>query len=192
MPKQEERSRAYAPDGGYVEEPRERAGEFEDLYRGWYGVVWVAARGRLSCDVDADTAAQRVFARLLRRGPAAWQIVRRENFFSCAGRNEALTLLRQQRRLEPLEPDLAATLKSPGPQPDDEVARKELHSILLRAIANLPSRCRRVMSLVYFESLTHREIAEQLGVTIEAVEKQVTRGRRLLKADLQAILDALR
>jgi DNA-directed RNA polymerase specialized sigma24 family protein len=48
------------------------------------------------------------------------------------------------------------------------------------------------MSLVYFESLTHREIAEQLGVTIEAVEKQVTRGRRLLKADLQAILDALR
>jgi DNA-directed RNA polymerase specialized sigma24 family protein len=48
------------------------------------------------------------------------------------------------------------------------------------------------MSLVYFESLTHREIAEHLGVSIGAVEKQVTRGRRLLKAELQAILDALR
>jgi RNA polymerase sigma-70 factor (ECF subfamily) len=58
-------------------------------------------------------------------------------------------------------------------------ARQEL-ARLARAFDLLPLRCRDVMWLTKVESLTQREVASRLGINQKAVEKQVSRGIRLL------------
>jgi RNA polymerase sigma-70 factor (ECF subfamily) len=58
-------------------------------------------------------------------------------------------------------------------------AREEL-ARLARAFDRLPSRCREVMWLTKIENLPQREVADRLGVNEKAVEKQVSRGVRLL------------
>jgi RNA polymerase sigma factor (sigma-70 family) len=58
-------------------------------------------------------------------------------------------------------------------------AREEL-KLLARALDLLPPQCRRVMWLRRVEGLSQREVAEQLGVSVKAVEQQVSKGSRLL------------
>lgn len=58
-------------------------------------------------------------------------------------------------------------------------ARQEL-KLLALALDRLPPRCRKVMWLRRVEGLSQREVAERLGVSVKAVEQQVSRGSRLL------------
>ena len=61
------------------------------------------------------------------------------------------------------------------------MARQEL-SLLEKAIARLPARCRAVLLLRNLELLSHREIADRLGIAVSTVEKQHARALRLLRA----------
>ena len=63
------------------------------------------------------------------------------------------------------------------------MARQEL-ALLERAIAQLPEGCRTVLLLRKVELLSHREIADRLGIAVSTVEKQHARALRLLRASL--------
>jgi RNA polymerase sigma-70 factor (ECF subfamily) len=63
------------------------------------------------------------------------------------------------------------------------MARQEL-ALLEQAIAELPAGCRAVLLLRKIELLSHREIADRLGIAISTVEKQHARALRLLRAAL--------
>jgi len=65
------------------------------------------------------------------------------------------------------------------------MARQEL-SLLEKAIAELPAGCRSVLLLRKVELLSHREIADRLGIAVSTVEKQHARALRLLRAALPA------
>jgi RNA polymerase sigma-70 factor (ECF subfamily) len=67
--------------------------------------------------------------------------------------------------------------------PQQVMARQEL-ALLEQAIAELPAGCRAVLVLRKVELLSHREIAERLGIAISTVEKQHARALRLLRAAL--------
>jgi RNA polymerase sigma-70 factor (ECF subfamily) len=58
-------------------------------------------------------------------------------------------------------------------------ARQEL-KLLALALDRLPPRCRKVMWLRRVEGLSQREVAERLGVSVKAIEQQVSKGSRLL------------
>lgn len=63
------------------------------------------------------------------------------------------------------------------------MARQELR-LLETAIAGLPEGCRAVLLLRKVELLSHREIADRLGIAVSTVEKQHARALRLLRAAL--------
>ena len=67
--------------------------------------------------------------------------------------------------------------------PHQVMARQEL-ALLEQAIAELPAGCRAVLLLRKIELLSHREIADRLGIAISTVEKQHARALRLLRAAL--------
>ena len=49
------------------------------------------------------------------------------------------------------------------------------HAIPAAAIAELPPRCREILVLRKFENLSHREIAQKLGLSVHTVEAQLTK-----------------
>jgi len=85
--------------------------------------------------------------------------------------------------LSPASPDAAAA-ESAGVA-RQVMARQELR-LLEAALAELPEGCRTVLLLRKVELLSHREIAERLGIAISTVEKQHARALRLLRAALPA------
>ena len=82
---------------------------------------------------------------------------------------------------EPLNLDTAASL---GPGVEQQVMARQELDLLQRAIAELPPGCRAVLLLRKVELLSHREIADRLGIAISTVEKQHARALRLLRAAL--------
>jgi RNA polymerase sigma factor (sigma-70 family) len=81
---------------------------------------------------------------------------------------------------EPLDADHAATTPGVAQQ---VMARQEMR-LLEAAIADLPEGCRAVLLLRKVELLSHREIAERLGIAVSTVEKQHARALRLLRQAL--------
>lgn len=79
-----------------------------------------------------------------------------------------------------MDPDAASS--APGVE-QQVMARQELR-LLERAIGDLPEGCRAVLLLRKVEMLSHREIAERLGIAVSTVEKQHARALRLLRAAL--------
>ncbi len=72
------------------------------------------------------------------------------------------------------------------PIPEIQVVRKEMSACMQEYIQRLPERYRTVLVLSEFESLTTQEIADILGITIEAAKIRLHRARKRLKADLLA------
>lgn len=92
----------------------------------------------------------------------------------------------RRRSISPLAPEGIALETTPALTPDipqQVMARQELE-LLRQAIADLPEGCRTVLLLRKVELLSHREIADRLGIAISTVEKQHARALRLLRAAL--------
>jgi RNA polymerase sigma-70 factor (ECF subfamily) len=158
---------------------------FVRLYLEWWPIVRASAEPLLESSADAEDAAQSVFMRLWTK--RSWRLIRSPgSFFRKAGRSEAVTMPRRRRsrgriRSVSLDELPSLVLESRGLRPDQDVLRAESRRLFERAVASLSSRCRHVCRLFFFDELERREIAERLGVTIKAVEKQLARGRKHLR-----------
>lgn len=56
-----------------------------------------------------------------------------------------------------------------------------LEDALHAAIGSLPEKCRIVFNLSRFEQLSHREIAEKLGISVKTIENQITKAMKMLR-----------
>jgi RNA polymerase sigma-70 factor (ECF subfamily) len=100
--------------------------------------------------------------------------------------NTAHNHLRRGRRLSPVDfDDVAPILEARGPNPAQKAANTELGEAIEEAVHNLPPRQREVFLLHYFEQMTHREIAESLGITEGAVKANFFHAVQKLKGALK-------
>lgn len=76
--------------------------------------------------------------------------------------------------------------------PADLLQFDELYATIDQTIAGLPPQCRRVFMMSRFEQKSYRAIADELGVSIKAVETNVSRAlatlRRVLNNGFVALL----
>ncbi|MGE3181044.1 MAG: RNA polymerase sigma factor [Phycisphaerae bacterium] len=71
--------------------------------------------------------------------------------------------------------------------PADKLARRELHDVLMDAIAALPRIYREPFALRHLEGWTYAQIGELMEMPIETVETRLVRARRLLRESLSGL-----
>jgi RNA polymerase sigma-70 factor (ECF subfamily) len=76
---------------------------------------------------------------------------------------------------------LADTAAGPAQQLEQDKA----HAQLVQALRTLPERQRSALMLTVYHSLSNRETADVLGISVEALESLLSRGRRRLRLVLQ-------
>jgi RNA polymerase sigma factor (sigma-70 family) len=150
----------------------------DHAYLAAYSAAQHAALRVLGDGDDAADAASEAFVRFWhtnRRSPEEVQNL--VGYLRVAGRWQALMTLRQRRSLESLQ---ARMLAVPADAPGATEPELERHG--LRAyVDRLPAQCSRVMTARLVNGLTPAQTAASLGMSPKAVEKQVTRGVRLLR-----------
>ncbi|TNE48330.1 MAG: RNA polymerase sigma-70 factor [Bacteroidetes bacterium] len=137
---------------------------------------------------DEDTCqdlVQEVFVELWRKRSTIEIHTSLRAYLRRAAINRALNYIKVNRRTVLEETD---SWKDTADLSSDEIqqqARQEgLEDALRQAIEELPEKCRLVFSLSRFEQLSHKEIAEQLGISTKTIENQITKAMRLLRAAL--------
>lgn len=89
-------------------------------------------------------------------------------------------------------PDAGLDCESVGDEgpvkPDDRAERRDLRRAIDRALADLPERQRSAIALCLIHGLGNREAADTLGISVEALESLLSRGRRQLR---QVLRDSL-
>jgi len=104
-----------------------------------------------------------------------------------AVRNQSLKCIRHQRvRRDYFGKNIFIDIDNESP--DKVIKYKELESAVNEAIHKLPEKCYTVFTMNRFENLSYKEIAEILGVSVKAVEKQMTRAFKLLRKQLISFL----
>jgi len=96
--------------------------------------------------------------------------------------NKALNYIKATRRVQL---DDAEDLGHLPDLSESDVQKRQhqdtLEDALHTAIDALPEKCRLVFNLSRFEQLSHREIAEKLGISVKTIENQITKAMKMLR-----------
>jgi RNA polymerase sigma factor (sigma-70 family) len=131
---------------------------------------------RLGCAETAADLVQDTYIRLAMRREQGIHSNPRALVFRIAA-NLATDHARHRRVRERIDtgcPGLSG-LTSPAPQPDAMVLARQEHTLLKKAIAELPDKRRTVFLLRTAQELSYGQIAERLGISISAVEKHMSK-----------------
>ena len=96
--------------------------------------------------------------------------------------NLCIDEIRKRKPVSELKYDSQAVAKE---QPDSEVYGQQKDVIVKTALNELPERQRTAINLCVYQALSNQEAADTMGVTVEALESLLARGRRKLRKDLR-------
>ena len=158
---------------------------FEEIFRQWYEPVVRSANRVLRDASIAEELAQEVFLELWRRRESLADDSSVAGYLMQSVRNRALNHLRHL-AVQRKSAVYVEALSEPAEHADAQSHSNELAEALSVAIAALPPRTREVFVLSRERGLRYTEIAEQLGVSVKAVEANMSRALRMLRERLAA------
>lgn len=125
---------------------------------------------------EIDDLVQETYARLLRARDRGAIASPRGLLFATA-RNAARDLFRRRTTANtiPITESIESRVIDDAPNAAETASRHQETDLLTDAIAELPPRCREILVLRKFENLSHREIAQKLGISEHTVESQLTK-----------------
>ncbi|WP_236958062.1 RNA polymerase sigma-70 factor [Joostella atrarenae] len=95
-------------------------------------------------------------------------------------RNKSYTFLNKKQQTVHLEDEM---YDAPV-EIDSEIIEEEVYAVLIEALEILPEKCRKVFELSCIEGLKYKDIAEDMGISVNTVKSQRARAIELLKKNL--------
>lgn len=131
---------------------------------------------------EAEDVAQEAFLRLWRQA-ASWRAdARVGTWLHRVAHNLCIDRLRRRRPMADTEPP---DIMDPSGGPAADRQRTQVARTVEAALAGLPERQRAAIALVHYQELGNIEAADILGVSVEALESLLSRGRRGLRERLR-------
>ncbi|MFN7606306.1 MAG: sigma-70 family RNA polymerase sigma factor [Hyphomonadaceae bacterium] len=145
--------------------------------------LWRLSWRLLRDATEAEDVTQEALIRLWKVLPT-WQTGRAkvETWLHQVTTNLCFDRLRKAGRF--VDEDQAPEPLDPGPMPDTRLHQTALRDCVDTALASLPDRQRAAIILTHFEELAAKDVGEVLGISVDAVESLLARGRRALRLAL--------
>ena len=160
------------------------AGAFRVLLDRHLRPITVFAYRMLGESAEAEDVAQETFLKLWRQAPRWRAEARATTWLHRVAHNLCLDRLRARRTVRfayaPDPPD-----RAPGPLGDHH--RRQVSRAVDSALAALPPRQRAAITLVHHQELSQAQAAAVMGVSVEALESLLARGRRALRERLSPL-----
>ena len=140
-------------------------------------------------DLDkVQSLVQDCFVKLWNNRNELDKVSRLAPYLSLMVRNKCIDYLRKIKSIESLSE--SEHLGESDIHTENAVSFHELEERLIVALAAMPERCRMAFEYSRFEGLSYKKIAEQMGITVNAVERLIGRALKTLRKDLKDYLIA--
>ena len=145
------------------------------------------AQRMLGDAAEAEDVAQEAFLRVWRQAPK-WRPgqARFDTWLHRVALNLCYDRLRRRREVVTDAPPEQA---DDGPAPDRALEAQDSGRRVGEALQRLPDRQREAIVLCHYQELGNIEAAAIMGVTVEALESLLSRGRRSLRAALADLME---
>jgi len=145
------------------------------------------AQRMLGDPAEAEDVAQETFLRIWRQAPN-WRTgqAKFDTWLHRVALNLCFDRLRRRREIPTKEPPEQL---DEGPAPDRALEAHDTGKRVGAALAKLPDRQREAVVLCHYQELGNIEAAAVMGVTVEALESLLSRGRRALRAALADLVE---
>src|SRR5690606_34640686 len=151
----------------------DRASSIEALYGDHHGWLKGWLRRRVGNASDAADLAHDTFVRVLGRQPAA---LREPRAYLATIANGLVVSHWRRQALEQAWLDVLASQPEPlAPSPEERSLILETLEEIARLIEGLPAKIREIFLLSQIDGLTYPQIAETMGITVNVVQKAMTR-----------------
>ena len=166
---------------------------FEHFYVNWYSRAKNFAREYVIDDEEAENIVQDTFIKIYERWNLFDENINIVSYFFTAIKNESLKTLRGKMVAEKAKANMqkeyvmelklrSDSLESLNPAFSDE---KSIEDLLYEALNKLPERCRHIFVMSKLEGKKQKQIAEELGLSVNTVEVQMGIAYKKLREELK-------
>lgn len=166
--------------------------DFDRVYIEYYPRLVRFATAYLHDVKEAENVVQDIFLKL-------WENKRTEDaddynasYLFTAAKYRCIDTLRQMRRKETVgvgeKKEIDLEIFSLLELDSDSITLDEIEAILTKALEQLPPRCREIFVKCKIDGRSHDEVAEELGITVNTIESQMTIALKRLRIALKDYL----
>jgi RNA polymerase sigma-70 factor, ECF subfamily len=134
----------------------------------------------LGSTAESEEIVQEVFVRVWQKAAAYNGSARATTWLHHMAHNLAIDTLRKRKGRVDFDPDLEDAPSSE--RPEQLLEQKQRRTSLAEALMTLPERQKMALLLRYEQGLKDLEIAEVLGLSVDATESLLARAKRTLRA----------
>ena len=174
----------HASDGRLIEASlRGDTHAFTRLIERYQGLV-CAVTLATTCDrATSEDLAQETFITAWRSLPQLREPGNFRAWLCGIARNLGRAAQRRRDRERPLDDE--TVIANHGDSPDEALATAESEALVWRVLEEIPETYREPLILYYREGQSAVTVAERLGISVSAVEQRLSRGRKVLRAEVE-------
>ncbi|MDR6784001.1 RNA polymerase sigma-70 factor (ECF subfamily) [Pedobacter africanus] len=158
---------------------------YEQIYNRYWAIMYVYARKIMADADDAQDIVQEVFTYLWHKGAELSIKTSLSVYLYTAVRYRIFDLLDHRKVRTDYKAYLQQFIDEGEYITDNQLRERELVAVIEREVALLPAKMREMFEMSRNEGLSHKEIAEKLGVSDLTVKKQVSNAVKILKEKLK-------
>lgn len=161
---------------------------FELVFRSHFEALHTYASHILNDEDQAKEVVQQVFYKLWKKRETL-QVTSITAYLNRAVYNDCMDYFRHQEVRQSHRDYAMGQVQATAPE--EKTSLRDMEQKLETVIRTLPPQCRLIFNMSRFEELRYREIAERLGISVKAVEKQISHALKILRTALRDYLPLL-
>lgn len=161
---------------------------FQSIYKTYYSRLCVFAHSFLQDEDEAEEIVQNVILKLWEQRGKINEIDNMPAYLYRSVRNHCLNAIKHNKISNIYKTEVWNELKDIEIQATGSISEEEEEKQikqLKNAIETLPERCQEVLKMSKFEGLKNKEIAEELNISLKAVEANISRAFSLIRKNFQ-------
>jgi len=165
-----------------------KAGErkaYEQIYNRYWAIMYVYARKIMADEDDAQDIVQEVFTYLWNKGSELVIKTSLSVYLYTSVRYRIFDLLDHRKVRTDYKTYLQQFIEEGTYITDEQLRLKELVAVIEKEVSLLPPKMREMFEMSRNEGLSHKQIADQLGVSDLTVKKQVSNAVKILRGKLK-------
>jgi len=162
---------------------------FGEIYKKHYSELCHYAMRFLRDKADAEEIVQEIIFKLWEQRDLLDSVKSIKSYLYRSVHNRCLNFLKHEIQKEKYVDKAWVELKKIEMDSNEDYHSKELEDKIFAAVNELPDRCREVFNLSRYEGMKNKDISEQLGISVKAVEANITRALTTLRESLKMYLN---